>query len=91
MRFVCVVVIAVVMLGGLPFSSEAQLDPFFYRHSCPQVHRLVLKVVKKVSDRDPRMPASLVRLFFHDCFVQVCKLPYSPFFASLYIILQLCV
>jgi len=91
MRFLCVVVIAMVMLGGLPFSSEAQLDPFFYRHSCPHVHRVVFKVVEKVSKRDHRMPASLIRLFFHDCFVQVCKLSYSPFFASLQIILQLCV
>ncbi|XP_027933765.1 peroxidase E5-like [Vigna unguiculata] len=72
MRFLCVVVTALVVLGGLPFSSDAQLDPFFYRWTCPPVRNVVFKVVEKVSRRDPRMPASLVRLFFHDCFVQGC-------------------
>jgi len=82
MRFLCVVVTALVVLGGLPFSSDAQLDPYFYKNTCPQVHHVVFKVVEKVSRRDPRMPASLVRLFFHDCFVLVRQLAYSPFYAS---------
>ncbi|CAJ1962924.1 unnamed protein product [Sphenostylis stenocarpa] len=73
MRFVCVVVMGlVVVLGGLPFSSDAQLDPCFYKKSCPQVHSIVFNVVQKVAKTDPRMPASLLRLFFHDCFVQGC-------------------
>ncbi|KAL5140737.1 Peroxidase 22 [Glycine soja] len=57
-------------LEGYPFSSNAGLDPFFYKKSCPQVHFIVFRVVEKVSRTDTRMPASLVRLFFHDCFVQ---------------------
>ncbi|XP_061373671.1 peroxidase 15-like [Gastrolobium bilobum] len=62
----------VVVLGGLPFSSDAQLDPSFYRDTCPKVHSLVREVVRDVSKKDPRMLASLVRLHFHDCFVQGC-------------------
>ncbi|KAG5005815.1 hypothetical protein JHK82_023795 [Glycine max] len=57
-------------LEGYPFSSNAGLDPFFYKKSCPQVHFIVFRVVEKVSRTDTRMPASFVRLFFHDCFVQ---------------------
>ena len=61
-----------VVVGVLPFSSDAQLDPSFYSYTCPNVHSIVHKVIKKVSKSDARMLASLVRLHFHDCFVQVC-------------------
>lgn len=61
-----------VVLGALPFSSDAQLDPSFYRNTCPSVHSIVREVIRNVSKSDPRMLASLIRLHFHDCFVQVC-------------------
>jgi len=62
----------VVVFGGLPFSSNAQLDPHFYGKTCPQLHFIAFKVLRKVAKKDPRMPASIIRLHFHDCFVQVC-------------------
>ncbi|KAJ1414405.1 Secretory peroxidase [Sesbania bispinosa] len=62
----------VVVLGGLPFSSDAQLDPSFYKKTCPQLHSIVHKLVWKASLSDPRIFASLVRLHFHDCFVLGC-------------------
>ncbi|KAL2341523.1 hypothetical protein Fmac_009463 [Flemingia macrophylla] len=65
----CCVVVAV---GVLPLSLDAQLDPSFYRNTCPKVHSIVRGVVRTVSKKDPRMLASLVRLHFHDCFVQGC-------------------
>ncbi|TKY72363.1 Peroxidase 15 [Spatholobus suberectus] len=62
----------VVVLGVLPLSLDAQLDPSFYRNTCAKVHSIVREVVRSVSKKDPRMLASLVRLHFHDCFVQGC-------------------
>ncbi|CAL5184133.1 unnamed protein product [Lathyrus oleraceus] len=62
----------VVVLGGLPFSSDAQLDPSFYKTSCPNVHSIVREVLRNVSKTDPRILASFIRLHFHDCFVQGC-------------------
>ncbi|AES64748.1 putative peroxidase [Medicago truncatula] len=62
----------VVVLGGLPFSSNAQLDNSFYRDTCPNVHSIVREVLRNVSKTDPRILASLIRLHFHDCFVQGC-------------------
>nr|AFK40001.1 unknown [Lotus japonicus] len=62
----------VVVFGGLSLSSNAQLDPSFYRNTCPKVHSIVREVVREVSKKDPRMLASLDRLHFHDCFVQGC-------------------
>nr|AFK49109.1 unknown [Medicago truncatula] len=62
----------VVVLGGLPFSSNAQLDPSFYRNTCPNVSSIVREVIRSVSKKVPRMLGSLVRFHFHDCFVQGC-------------------
>jgi hypothetical protein len=62
----------VVVLGGFPFSSNAQLDPNFYKDTCPNVTSIVKQVLANVSQTDPRMLASFIRLHFHDCFVQVC-------------------
>lgn len=64
----CVVVI--VLIGAPPF-SDAQLDPSFYNSTCSNVHSIVLEVLRNVSKSDPRILGSLMRLHFHDCFVQV--------------------
>ena len=61
----------VVMLLTL---SDAQLDNSFYKDTCPRVHSIVREVVRNVSKSDPRILASLIRLHFHDCFVQVCSI-----------------
>ncbi|KAL5097648.1 hypothetical protein RYX36_001975 [Vicia faba] len=59
-----------IVFGGLTFPSNAQLDPFFYIRSCPQLQSIVYQILSSVATKDPRMPASLIRLHFHDCFVQ---------------------
>lgn len=66
--FCCVVF---VFIGGVPFSN-AQLDPSFYNSTCSNVDSIVRGVLTNVSQSDPRMLGSLIRLHFHDCFVQVC-------------------
>ncbi|XP_054806001.1 peroxidase A2-like [Prosopis cineraria] len=62
---------ALVVLAGISV-SYGQLDPSFYKNSCPKVHAIVREVVHNASRSDPRIGASLVRLHFHDCFVQGC-------------------
>jgi peroxidase len=61
-----------VVFGGLPLTSNAQLDPLFYVKTCPQLHTIVQDIIRNVTRQDPSMPPSLIRLHFHDCFVQVC-------------------
>lgn len=51
---------------------EAQLDPFFYISTCPQVYPIVAKGVYQAIQNETRIAASLLRLHFHDCFVQGC-------------------
>ncbi|WOK93187.1 peroxidase A2-like [Canna indica] len=52
--------------------SHAQLSSSFYDDSCPGLSEIVLTVVMQAQILDPRMPASLIRLHFHDCFVDGC-------------------
>ncbi|GMY12132.1 peroxidase 72 [Fagus crenata] len=59
----------------LCFSSRTKggyLYPQYYDHSCPKAQEIVMSVVAKAVAREARMAASLLRLLFHDCFVQGC-------------------
>lgn len=54
--------------------GEAQLSENFYSKTCPQVESIVKQaVVKKYSQTFITAQATL-RMFFHDCFVQVIHL-----------------
>ncbi|KAJ1278723.1 hypothetical protein BS78_04G100400 [Paspalum vaginatum] len=49
-----------------------QLTTSFYATSCPALESIVKSTVAQAVAADQRMGASLIRLFFHDCFVQGC-------------------
>ncbi|KAL0910601.1 hypothetical protein M5K25_021600 [Dendrobium thyrsiflorum] len=51
---------------------EAQLSPDFYSNSCPKALSTIKNSVSKAIAKERRMAASLIRLHFHDCFVQGC-------------------
>ncbi|XP_052187697.1 peroxidase P7-like [Diospyros lotus] len=53
-------------------SSSAQLSTNFYSKSCPKLLPTVKSVVQSAISKEARMGASLLRLFFHDCFVNGC-------------------
>ncbi|KAF8090383.1 hypothetical protein N665_0478s0042 [Sinapis alba] len=53
-------------------TSTASLSPQFYDNSCPKAQAIVQSFVAKAYSNDPRMAASLLRLHFHDCFVNGC-------------------
>ncbi|KAK7328209.1 hypothetical protein VNO77_22311 [Canavalia gladiata] len=53
-------------------SSEGQLVVGFYSNTCPQVDSIVRGVVRNAMVSDPNMAAVLLRLHFHDCFVEGC-------------------
>ncbi|KAK7300821.1 hypothetical protein RJT34_11672 [Clitoria ternatea] len=53
-------------------SCSAQLSENFYAKKCPKVFYAVKSVVQSAVSKEPRMGASLLRLFFHDCFVNGC-------------------
>lgn len=53
-------------------SSTAQLSTDYYSQSCPKLFPTVKSAVKSAIAKEARMGASLLRLFFHDCFVNGC-------------------
>ncbi|KAL6982738.1 peroxidase [Sarracenia purpurea var. burkii] len=56
--------------GGEGGGYDSGLFPEFYQFSCPEVNDVVMSVLQKAIAEDPRIAASLLRLHFHDCFVQ---------------------
>ncbi|PON94399.1 Plant peroxidase [Trema orientale] len=52
--------------------ASAQLSSNFYDSSCPSVLSTIQSEVKTAVSNEARMGASLLRLHFHDCFVNGC-------------------
>ncbi|ONM60657.1 peroxidase3 [Zea mays] len=52
--------------------ASAQLSPTFYDSSCPNALSTIKSAVNAAVQKENRMGASLLRLHFHDCFVQGC-------------------
>lgn len=52
-------------------SVSAQLSSTFYDTTCPNVSSIVHGVVQNALQSDDRAGAKLIRLHFHDCFVDV--------------------
>nr|GMD04053.1 lignin-forming anionic peroxidase-like [Ipomoea batatas] len=51
---------------------QGQLSPTFYDKTCPNALNIIRTAVRQAVSSERRMAASLVRLHFHDCFVQGC-------------------
>lgn len=64
-------IFVMVTLVSLLISSNALLTPHFYDKVCPQALPVINSVVKQAILREKRIGASLLRLHFHDCFVNV--------------------
>ncbi|KAG6508464.1 peroxidase P7-like [Zingiber officinale] len=61
------------LLSALACTARGQaLSPSFYSRTCPSLQFIVSSVMTTAVQRDPRMGASILRLFFHDCFVNGC-------------------
>uniref|UniRef100_A0A453G8H2 Plant heme peroxidase family profile domain-containing protein n=1 Tax=Aegilops tauschii subsp. strangulata TaxID=200361 RepID=A0A453G8H2_AEGTS len=58
--------------GHAGADAGAGLSSSFYDDSCPGAGDIVRRVIQKARVADARIPASLIRLHFHDCFVQGC-------------------
>lgn len=75
--------VAAVVLGHLLSCARAGLletNPGlaynFYQKSCPSLESIVRSVTWAQVAANPALPARLLRLHFHDCFVQVRPLPF---------------
>ncbi|KAJ1386367.1 Secretory peroxidase [Sesbania bispinosa] len=52
--------------------SEAELDAHYYDKTCPQLEKIISETVLTASTNDPKVPARILRMFFHDCFIRGC-------------------
>ncbi|KAL7087059.1 hypothetical protein ACP275_13G041800 [Erythranthe tilingii] len=61
------------IIASLLFScSNAQLSPNFYASTCPNLQLIVRNAMREAITQELRIGASILRLFFHDCFVNGC-------------------
>ncbi|KAM3407253.1 hypothetical protein ACQJBY_000978 [Aegilops geniculata] len=61
--------VCVLHAGG---AAAADLCVDYYDCTCPDAYKIVQGVLVQAHKSDPRIFASLIRLHFHDCFVQGC-------------------
>ena len=52
-------------------SNVDQLSAIYYASSCPNLFRTIKSIVEATISKEARMGASILRLFYHDCFVNV--------------------
>ncbi|KAJ8438033.1 hypothetical protein Cgig2_030014 [Carnegiea gigantea] len=60
------------LLSGSISSSQAALDGRYYYQTCPQAENTVVQTIRNASIYDPKVPARILRMFFHDCFIRGC-------------------
>ncbi|KAL7202975.1 hypothetical protein ACSBR1_034428 [Camellia fascicularis] len=65
-------VIGLLMSSWTCMVVKSQLSADFYSATCPDLLAVVRKQVQNAVKTEMRMAASLLRLHFHDCFVNGC-------------------
>lgn len=53
------------------FPAGYGLSSNYYYKTCPGVDSIVTNVVKNAVAKDKTVPAALLRMHFHDCFIRV--------------------
>ncbi|KAF9602896.1 hypothetical protein IFM89_032636 [Coptis chinensis] len=78
--FISILLVSSIVLGSHLSLSSAQTTPplvgglswSFYKSNCPRVEKIVRDELKKAFKKDIGLAAGLLRIHFHDCFVQGC-------------------
>ncbi|KAF8402526.1 hypothetical protein HHK36_010611 [Tetracentron sinense] len=53
-------------------ASSSYLSPYYYNKVCPNALPTIKRIVEAAVQKERRMGASLLRMHFHDCFVNGC-------------------
>ncbi|XP_030518879.1 peroxidase 66 [Rhodamnia argentea] len=64
--------VIIALLLAMVSISKAVLDAHYYDQTCPQAEKIILQTVENATRHDPKVPARLLRMFFHDCFIRGC-------------------
>ena len=68
------VAMALVATAQLVLAQQQQqelLSVDYYQGSCPQVENIIRKVMVRKQRANPTTAGGTLRIFFHDCFVEV--------------------
>ena len=75
------IVVLLVSMNYMP--CKAQLSTTFYDDTCPTALTTIRDSINSAVSRNTRMAALIIRLHFHDCFVQVTFIHSLTFFIFL--------
>ncbi|KAF4375616.1 hypothetical protein F8388_011589 [Cannabis sativa] len=75
-KIIVTLAIVFVVFTRTSFADDDDLSSGFYSKSCPKVFSTVKSAVHSAISNERRIGASLLRLHFHDCFVNLV-VPYS--------------
>lgn len=73
------VLLVAVLAVDAAMASASRLQYGYYSQTCPQAEKIVRDVIGRNMMREPRSAASVMRLQFHDCFVNVRNYPTVSF------------
>ncbi|BFG23259.1 hypothetical protein CerSpe_095330 [Prunus speciosa] len=60
------------LLLTMASQSKASLDSNYYHQTCPHAEKIILQTIYNASMHDSKVPARILRMFFHDCFIRGC-------------------
>lgn len=60
------------LIVSLSLKVDAQLQVDYYKNSCPNVESIIFQEISMAFNRDNTVAPGILRLIFHDCFVQGC-------------------
>ncbi|KAL5778260.1 hypothetical protein ACOSP7_011186 [Xanthoceras sorbifolium] len=73
MAAINVAILALAFLIMFPISSHVTaLSSNYYEKTCPQLETAVTNAIKNAMSNDKTVPAALLRMHFHDCFIKGC-------------------
>ncbi|XP_027176363.1 peroxidase 25 [Coffea eugenioides] len=70
--FFCISIVVVLLSMSSRVAAQGGLKAGFYSSSCQNAESIVRSTVETHNNKDPTVAAGLLRLHFHDCFIQGC-------------------
>ncbi|CDP01853.1 unnamed protein product [Coffea canephora] len=68
----CLVSLSISLFVCLVCSHGHALSLNYYAKTCPNAESIITQVVKDAAKKDNTVPAALLRMHFHDCFIRGC-------------------
>jgi peroxidase len=73
-----VAILSSVLIFSSAFSLGSSLSLNYYDKTCPHAESIIANAVKNAASKDKTVPAALLRMHFHDCFIRVTLIQVLP-------------